>query len=639
MDPSTTVDWSGALVPVLVAAVVLLAPGLVVAKALGLDRFDAVGAAAPLGLAVLLIGGTATDLVGLAWSLAAGVLVLLIVTAAGAVLARLLTRRDPEPAPPGSSRWTGWGFAGGVVAAAVATGWKVVHGTTQADAVSQMPDIQFHLQAVDQLVQQNSASPLKSGDVWFYDPISYPGGFHSLAATVASWTGAEVVVASQSVLLVCAALAWPLGVVALVRRVVSPSGWVLAAAGLIALSLIYAPVALLSLGGPWANLVAASLIPGSLVPLALLTSRRTAPPQRTVLAAVLACGAVSLAAAAAQPNAAYSIAVLGIALSAPTVLTWGRRWVLAVVGVLVVLVVAWIVPRQPAMFDVPVVPDPSTRRAVLLLLKNGDVALWAGGVLGLLTLAGVVVALFSWRLRGVALAWMVTFAFGLVLQFGDRFPVTYLTWPWWSGYARIANMLGIAVVLAGCVAVSATIGQLARAPRPVMVAGGALGLAVLAVVAVPSTQQVEAAIRDSYFPVDTRFYYATPDELVDLRALADDLAPGSIVAIDPFSGAGFLNLMGPRTVPIGPFYDGTSETDLVDARLHEAASDDDVCTAVADLGISHVLTGGDEVMYYSWLEPTYEGIEAVPGSEGFTEVAEAGDYELWAVPAACAPRS
>ncbi|NYE35778.1 hypothetical protein F4692_000882 [Nocardioides cavernae] len=639
MDPSTTVDWSGALVPVLVAAVVLLAPGLVVAKALGLDLFDALGVAAPLGLAVLLVGGTAADLVGLGWSMVGGVLVLLVVTAVGAVLARLLTRRDPEPAPAGSSHWTAWGFAGGVAAATVATGWKVVHGTTRADAVSQMPDIQFHLQAVDQLVQQDSASPLKSGDVWFYDPISYPGGLHSLAATVASWTGAEVVVASQTVLLVCAALVWPLGMVALVRRVVSPNGWVLAAAGLISLSLFYAPVALLSLGGAWANLVAASLVPGALIPLALATMRPTRPPARVVVAAALAFGAAALAAALAQPNAAYTIAVLALGLTAPTVLTWGRWWVLGFVGVLVVVVAAWIVPRQPAMFDVPVVPDLSTRRAVLLLLKNGDVPLWAGGVLALLTLAGVGIALVSRAWRGVAVAWAVTFAFALLLQFGDRLPVTYLTWPWWSGYARIANMLGVAVVLAGCVTVATIVRQLERVPRWASVGGGVLGLAIVAVVAVPATTSVQDSIRDSYFPRDTRFYYATADELVDLRTLADELEPGSIVAMDPFGGGGFLNLMGPRTVPIGPFYEGTPETDLVDARLDEAASDDDVCAAVADLGITHVLTGGDEVMYYSWLEPTYEGIEAVPGSAGFSMVAEAGDYELWAVPPACAPTS
>ena len=619
----------------LLAALILLLPGLVLARSLGLDWFDSAGVAGPLGLCVLLICGTAADLAGVDWSLLVGVILLLVVTAAGAAISRLLTRREPEPKPRESSRWTLLGFIAGAGVAALATAWKFVRGTRSPDAVSQMPDIQFHLQAVDQLVKLGSASPLRSGDVWFYDPISYPGGFHSLAATVSEWAGVDVVVACHATLFASAVVVWPLGVVALVRRVVSANGWVLAAAGLLASSLFYAPVALLSFGGPWANLVAASLIPGALVPLAVLLTHRSAPPLRTVLATGLAFGAASVAATAAQPNAAYSIAVLGFAVAVPVVMVWGRAWALALAGALAVLVAAWIVPRQPAMFDVPVVPDLSTRRAVLLLLKNGDVALWAGGTLAVVTLVGVMVALFSRAWRGVAIAWVVTFSFGLLLQFGDVLPVTYLTWPWWSGYARIANMLGVAVVLAGCVAVSAVVGQLARAPRAVLVAGGVLGLVVLAVAAIPATRSVEAGIRDSYFPSDARFYYATGEELADLRELADAVDPGSIIAIDPFSGGGFLNVMGPRTVPIGPFYEGTPDTDLVDARLDEAGSDQEVCGAVADLGIGYVLTGGDEVKYYSWLKPTFPGIEEVPGSAGFTRVAQSGAFELYSVPDAC----
>lgn len=637
MDPSAAMEWSGAVGPVLLVFGLLVLPGLVLARSLGFDWFDSSGTAGPLGLCALLVAGTVADALGAAWTAPLGLLFLVGVTSLGALASRLLTKREPERSPAGSSRWTSVGFAIGVGAAALAAGWKFVSGTTRPDAVSQMPDIQFHLQAIDQLVKAQSASPLVSGEVWFYAPISYPGGFHSLAATVAAWAGVDVVVAAHATLLVCAALLWPLGMVALVRRVVSPNGWVLAAGGLITTSLVFAPVSMMSLGGPWANLVAASMIPGALLPLALATIRDTAPPFRMLLACGLASGAGVLAAAVAQPNAAYSIAVLGGALAAPSVLRWGRAWVLAFGGVLGVLVAAWIVPRQSTMFDVPVVPDLSTRRAVLLLLKNGDVPLWAGGVLAVLTLAGVVFALFFPSWRGVSVAWVLTFAFGLILQFGDRLPVTYLTWPWWSGYARIANMLGVAVVLAGCVAVCVVVRQLERAPRAAHVATGSAGLLVLALVAAPATASVRDVIRDSYFPKDTRFYYAMGDELADLRELADGLAPGSIVAIDPFRGGGFLNIMGPRTVPVGPFYVGTTQTDLVDSDLSKANTDPDVCEAVADLGITHVLTGGDEVKYYSWLKPTYPGIAAVPGSAGFTLAAEAGDYQVYSVPSSCTP--
>ena len=628
-------EWLGAGGPVLLAALLLLLPGLALARSLGFDWFDSAGVAGPLGLFVLLVAGAGADLLGVPWTIAAGLVSLALLTVAGVAVGKLATRRETDAAPEGGSRWTLLGFVAGVGAASLATAWKFVSGTTAPDAVSQMPDIQFHLQAIDQLTRMESASPLRSGDVWFYDPISYPGGFHSLAATVASWTGVDVVVAAHATLLACAAVVWPLGLVALVRRVVSPNGWVLAAAGLLGLSMVYAPVAMLSFGGPWANLVAASLIPGALVPFALATMRVTAPSTRTLLACGATSGAAALAAAVAQPNAAYSIAVLGVALATPTVLGWGRWWIVAYAGILLVLVAAWIVPRQPTMFDVPVVPDESSRRAVLLLLKNGDVPLWAGGVVAVLTLAGVAIAIFSRLWQGVAVAWAVTFGFGLLLQFGDRFPVTYLTWPWWSGYARIANMAGVAAVLAGCIAVGFAVRQLERAPRGVTLAGGVVGLAVVAAAAIPATRSVEAVVRDSYFPLDTRYYYATADELADLRELADDLAPGSIVAIDPFRGGGFLNLMGPRTIPIGPFYEGTADTDLVDADLDQAGSDPAVCAAVTDLGITHVLVGGDEVMYSSWLDLTYPGIEAAQGGDGFTLVGTSGDYQLYAVPPAC----
>lgn len=638
MDPSTSVAWSGAVAPVVVAGILLLAPGLALARALGLDRYDAVGVSAPLGLAVLVVAGAATDLAGVAWSPAVGVLVLALLTGLGGVSARLVTRRGPDPVPSGSGRWTVLGFAVGVGVAGAGTAWQIVRGTSTPDAVSQMPDIQFHLQAVDQLIRLDSASPLRSGDVWFYDPIGYPGGFHSLAATVAQWTGTDADVASHATLLVCAALVWPLGMVALVRRVVSANAWVLASSGALALSLAYAPVALMPLGGAWANLVAASMVPGALVPLALACMRPDPPPVRGLVAALLASAVATAAAALAQPNAAYTIAVLGLTLTAPTVWSWGRRWAFLHLAAVLVMVVAWVVPRQQAMLDVPVDPDLSVRRAVLVLLKNGDVPLWAGGVLALLTLGGVAVAVVSRGWRGIAFAWLVTSGFAFLFELSDLLPVAYLTWPWWSGYGRIVYMLGVAAVLAGSVAVVLVVDRLGRGPAWVPVAGGVVLLGVLLAAAAPATRQGEQAVHDSYAPADRRAYYVTDAELVELRSLADDLPPGSTLAVDPFAGGTFLNLMGARTVPIGPFYEGTPETDLVDARLDAAASDRTVCDAVAALGITHVLTGGDEVRYLSWLHPTYEGIAAVPGSTGFTRVAAAGDFEVYAVPPACASR-
>ena len=632
MDLAADTSWLAAGHVAAVALALMAAPGWVIARAAGLAALDRLALAMPLGVTALVVAGWAADLAGVAWTRGSSVLSIVVVTAVLAAGARAV--RPVHGDEPPTVSWAG--VCAGVGIVLVGTLWKVVDGIPRPGSLSHEPDAQFHLLAITHLLDLQSASPVRSGEVYYYGPSFYPGGFHSIASTVATWSGSGAVVAAHVVLVVAACLAWPIGVVVLVARAVSPSGWVLAAAGALALTAVLAPISMLSIGAPWANMLSASLVPGTLVPLALLASRTLAPGLRTTVSAALLVVVASAGATLAQPNGAYSIALLSAAMLGPVAFRWGRAWIVAYVVGLAAVVLCWTVPVSPVMLDIAISIDSSDRRAVLVLLKNGNVPLWSGVVVALLTLVGVAVGIRRGRLAaGLALMWVVTAGLALSLQLGDVLPVARLTWPWFSGYARIATLVSVTVVLVASITVASLLELVGRRSTGLVPAVGAVAVAVLALAAVPATSAGEDILQASYDPTSPRGFI-TPAEAADLRELARDLEPEDTVAADPARGGVFIGLYGPRVVPVGPFYAWTTDIELVATRLDEAATDAEVCAAARRLGVTHVLTGGTRADTFTEI-PAYPGIDAVQGASGFRLAASAGDYRLFEVPRACRP--
>lgn len=635
MDPLHQASWLSAAPAVVLGLALLYVPGLLVARAFRLDPVASAGVAPALGVFALLASATAASALGLDWTVAGGGAALLVTTILLAGAGQLVVRGTERPPRCWSGRQV-LAFVVGGAAAAGATGWALVSGTQHPDALAQMPDAPFHLIAVRDLVEARSASPWVSGDTLWYVPGSrYPGGFHSVAATVATWSGADVDVACHAALLAFTAVVWPVSMLALVWTVVARSGWVLLGAAALTVGTTFSVLSMMPVGAAWANAASTALLPGLLIPLALAVRDAGAPTARQVVATAVLVVTATVAAALCQPNAVFGLALLGLPLVGPRLVSWGRAWAVCWVLALLGAVLVWLVFFPASSLDVPVSGEPDPRRALLVVLKGGDLPLWAGGAVAALTAVGLLVSARRPIRWGLALAWSAGFVVLSAVVFDTGLPVQRLTWPWYSGQARIAPVFAIVAVLAASCGLAWVLGLVrTRAGRWRTPAAAAV-VAVLAMVALPAVPAVRDAVRFGYVPADPDFTYVTEQEVAALEQLADEIPEGGATALDPFRGGMYLGMFGRRTIPVTPFSTTSELGEVVDRELDAALEDPEVCDAVRQLGLTNVLTGGSRARYWSSLDPAAPGIDAVPGAPGFSEVAAAGPYVLWEVPAEC----
>ena len=270
----------GLLLRLAAATALLLAPGWLLARALGVR-----GAAATLAWSLVLIFGALASTFALESSLT---LTLVLLALAGAVaLAVLAARRGRTPIlPPAPGRW--WAAGGGVAVGLLL--WRVA-GSVQGDGL-------FHLARVRKLLAFDDLSLERVGE--FADASLHPGyafplwhGFLALVARVAGVDPEQVVLHLPSVLA-------PLAVV-----VAYEAGWALFRRSWAAGAVAGAQLALVCFAPPsggafrFLSLPATSsvelLVPAALA-LALATLRSTSP------ALVASTAAASLVLAAVHPT-------------------------------------------------------------------------------------------------------------------------------------------------------------------------------------------------------------------------------------------------------------------------------------------------------------------------------------------------
>ena len=272
--------WSQAAPALVAAGALLVVPGLLVALAAGVRGVVAVALAPVLSVTVVAVTAVVAQPAGMplgAGALAAGTLAALL----GAVATRLALRRLHRERPPATG--DGWapllaGLSGAAVGAA-SIGIGLARGIGPADRWPQTFDAVFHLSAVDHVLRTGDGSALRLGTLVAPDRDSafYPAAWHDLVALVASWSGAAPAVAANAVALTAAAVAWPLGCVALTRVAIGPAPGALAAAGVMAGGVAASPVLLTGYGTLWPNALATALLPACLALLADLLDLGPAP--------------------------------------------------------------------------------------------------------------------------------------------------------------------------------------------------------------------------------------------------------------------------------------------------------------------------------------------------------------------------
>ena len=633
MDPQVDVGWLAVVPHAALAALLVLLPGHLVARAAGLGWVRALALAPGISLAVLFVAGGLVARTGLGWSVGVGLLALALLTAVLWAAARVVARRvgetlraDEEARTP--DRVTSLASLAAVVIGGILVAAAMVTSIPGPNRLPQSNDTFFHVAAIQLLVDSASADPTAVGEVLWYEPLSYPGGFHSLAATVAAWTGASSLVAGHATLLALLAVVWPLGMVTLLIRVARLSGPAALVAGPLCAGVTFVPLHFLTFGVVWSYAAALALVPGILVGALVLLDRQ--PPPVPLLLRDLSMVALGLLAAGlTQPSALFAVAIVGLPLFGARVCRWGRWWAVAVVVAAVGTAVVWwnaTPPHQGAYL-----PGYPTDGLVHYVSRMGDLPQWVDFLVPALTMTGLVIALLR-GLPGLVVAWLAVVVLVSSQNIWGAVAAQHLTWPWWSGHARMYGVLAIPTLLAMGIAVGWVL-EVARqgAPsrgRPWAAAAILAGLGVLAVEAQSDNRDRLEAVYD---PAPEVGWLADPTELRALDELAGLVPDGSVVMTDPLTGGTFIELMGVKTFPIGPNYEQWADTRLVDEQLDSLMTVPEVCAEVRSLGIDYVVTGGDLPPGYAPGART-QTLERVAGRSDFDVVGTAGTYTLRKVP-------
>src|SRR5699024_1607612 len=234
------------------AVLVLAAPGLPTVLALRLRGLLAAAVLAPVSLLLVGVAAEAGHLLGVPWTLLSPLVLGAVVGAALWPLGRGRApvpagapapagdSDTPEPAPTRVERFlAGPRGHGPAVRAGLVMGGGVVltQGLTMMGsvvAVSQTYDNVFHLTAVRRILRLGDSSAWVVGGMTTLpgQETYYPSLWHQAVSLVTQLSGQEIPLASNVVMLLAAAVVWPLGLMALVRTCTGagPVGWMFAGA-------------------------------------------------------------------------------------------------------------------------------------------------------------------------------------------------------------------------------------------------------------------------------------------------------------------------------------------------------------------------------------------------------------------------
>jgi len=291
-DP-VILNWGVAIAPALVAAVLLVVPGLIVNLGVGARGFDALGLAPLSSLGVLAIGTLMVPSVVGGWSVAAIAISLVLLTSV-AVLGRVVIAwwtggrlhgraelwvpggwRAVFGSAPSAGWWmpqrwmprrrTIWWLSSAGLAAAV-VGTNFILGVRDPNLPSQTIDAGFHYNAVLAVIRSGLPDGGQVGAASGAAVTSwYPPLWHDLTALVSTLTGVNVAIGANAVGWAIGGVAWPLSMVWLCSRIL-PHARLLTtmALGLCCGAITLFPYIMLSFGVLWPNVLSLAALPAAI---------------------------------------------------------------------------------------------------------------------------------------------------------------------------------------------------------------------------------------------------------------------------------------------------------------------------------------------------------------------------------------
>lgn len=300
--------------PIVALTAILLAPGFLALRGLGLSRPLSASCAPVVSVGAIAILSEAYAVLGIP----CGPLTLLgpalLLCAAPLALRLLLGRGLP---PSGRSAHPAW-VPAAFCAVGVVMGYNLfLSRLPSPDAVFQAYDVTQHLNVIQSFVDSGRYSSLGVG---YYlsaadlaiDPVGYssfyPAAWHATCALLVQLTGISVPEAINASMFVFSSVVFPLGEAAFLSRVLPSERRAVAMGAVVATAFVSFPWCLLVFGPLYPNLAGFAGVP-AVAALFTLVIEEGAPVRRRVLAALATL--VSLAGLCLMhPNTAFTIAVL-----------------------------------------------------------------------------------------------------------------------------------------------------------------------------------------------------------------------------------------------------------------------------------------------------------------------------------------
>lgn len=622
MNPMAWLELAPALL--LGAALVLVPGGAVLIAGWGPSLRSLL--LAPL-VSVALIAGTAVaaPMVGLAWGLLPVAMSTLI--AVGAAWA--VRRASPRPHTPRPPRRVWLAVAIGLGLAAAITGGRLVWAIQDPEQTSQLFDVIFHLNAVRYILDTGDASAFHIGDVG--GTPMYPNGWSSLTSLIALHGGASIPAAANVANLVITAVVWPLSMLALADHLFQRRRLAFIATGAAMGMVAIYPYMLLSWGVLYANLIGYALLPAAVALIARLIGKpgphRRDPLEYALL--VVAVGGTALA----HPNSLLAAVAIGAALGvlalvrAAAARRTPRAWFMAGVGITGIAIgsafVWWLAQTDYQLWP----PWESVSQAVGdALLLSPRLPVNAVVAICLILAYGILIR------RPARYAELITMHLVALVLFvvaagapAESLIRQVLTDPWWNDPPRLATLLGLTSTFLVTVALLGIHDWLRRAlprRRPwTLIAPATLGLiAVSAYFSAAATVAVGVNTRDSYTPG----WLLSEDERALLDELPDLVDDDALILGSSAAGVSLAWAIADRHV-VEPHIQGGVSEEVAFLNLHLADIDHDpaVCEAVNEVGATHVLDFGDDMIISNGLS-RWGGVVNLTENDHLALVAETG---------------
>ncbi|AJT41424.1 DUF6541 family protein [Psychromicrobium lacuslunae] len=617
-------DWIIALPVILIAALVMLIPGALLAWAFGLRKISLLAVSPALSVSLIAVASIAASFLKIPWTILP-VLALTVLAALCAWLVRKFTRkRWPSPeAAPFDAR-TKVGFLALALSFVVISA-QFILAVIHPENISQSFDNIFHLNAVRGILDSGSASPFTVGDITGI-PF-YPDGWHATVSLVVQLSGASIPVAVNATNLIISALVWPLGCLFLCRQVLGQSRLVAIAVGIVSTGFGAFPLMMVDYGVLYPNLLSIAILPSILAlviqVLGLSKVADLSIPLRLIALALTIPGLALAHPSTLMALLAFSVPPVGYAFFLcwkRWLADWSRYRVLAVlssVGVLLCLVICYFLWRavRPESQLATWPPVHSIPGALLGLLSNSERLRAPAILVSVLIVLGVIQLLRRrknwWVLGMLAVSW---FLFIAVSAFPRGNLRNFIAGIWYNDSYRLAALVPVIAIIPAALGASwflRSLGTYLKEWRAELQSDGRpvssprlwsatvpAAIAIILIVLQVGSVSSSISIARSHYAYSPTSSVVNSDELAVINKV-DSLVPkGSVIAANPWNGGALVYALADRkAIQLHLLTSNfTDEDKLIYKSLRDAAKNPAVCAAVHDLNIGYVLDFGQTMI-------------------------------------------